>query len=51
VGNVMDADRESTHCPQCGHKLIQRHWYRVKALWPEPGVCPQCSHAVAGVWS
>jgi pyruvate formate lyase activating enzyme len=51
VGNVMDADRESTHCPQCGHKLIQRHWYRVKELWPEPGVCPQCSHAVAGVWS
>jgi pyruvate formate lyase activating enzyme len=51
VGNVMDADRESTHCPQCGHKLIQRHWYRVKALWPEPGVCPQCNHAVAGVWS
>jgi pyruvate formate lyase activating enzyme len=50
VGNVMDADRESTHCPQCGHKLIQRHWYRVKELWPEPGVCPQCSHAVAGVW-
>jgi pyruvate formate lyase activating enzyme len=51
VGNVMDADRESTHCPQCGYKLIQRHWYRVKALWPEPGVCPQCNHAVAGVWS
>jgi pyruvate formate lyase activating enzyme len=51
VGNVMDADRESTHCPQCGHKLIQRHWYRVKELWPERGVCPQCSHAIAGVWS
>jgi pyruvate formate lyase activating enzyme len=51
VGNVMDADRESTHCPQCGHKLIQRHWYRVKTLWPEPGVCPQCRHAIAGVWS
>lgn len=51
VGNVMDADRESTHCPQCGHKLIQRHWYRVRELWPERGVCPQCSHTIAGVWS
>jgi len=51
VGNVMDADRESTHCPQCRHKLIQRHWYRVKELWPERGVCPQCSHTIAGVWS
>jgi pyruvate formate lyase activating enzyme len=51
VGNVMDADRESTYCPQCGQKLIQRRWYSVKELWTERGVCPQCGHAVAGVWS
>jgi pyruvate formate lyase activating enzyme len=51
VGNVMDADRESTYCPQCGEKLIQRHWYSVRTLWREPGVCPKCGHAVAGVWA
>ncbi len=51
VGNVMDADRESTYCPQCGEKLIQRHWYSVRALWRERGVCPKCGHAIAGVWS
>jgi pyruvate formate lyase activating enzyme len=51
VGNVMDTDRESTYCPNCGQKLIQRHWYSVKELWGERGLCPQCHHAIAGVWS
>jgi len=51
VGNVMDADRESTYCPQCGQKLIQRRWYSVTELWRERGLCPQCGHAIAGVWS
>jgi pyruvate formate lyase activating enzyme len=51
VGNVMDADRESTYCPQCGEKLIQRHWYSVRELWRERGVCSKCGYAIAGVWS
>jgi pyruvate formate lyase activating enzyme len=51
VGNVMDADRESTYCPECGEKLIQRHWYSVRELWRERGVCPKCGHTIAGVWS
>lgn len=51
VGNVMDADRESTYCPQCGEKLIQRHWYSVRELWRERGVCPECDQAIAGVWA
>ena len=51
VGNVMDADRESTYCPQCGRKLIQRHWYNVSELWRERGVCPQCGQTIAGVWA
>jgi pyruvate formate lyase activating enzyme len=51
VGNVMDADRESTYCPECGEKLIQRQWYNVGESWRERGVCPQCGHVIAGVWS
>jgi pyruvate formate lyase activating enzyme len=51
VGNVMDADRESTYCPECGEKLIQRHWFSVKELWRERGVCTQCDHVIAGLWS
>lgn len=51
VGNVPDADRESTYCPQCGHKLIVRRWYQVQQLWDQPGVCPHCGTRIAGVWS
>ena len=51
VGNVMDADRESTYCPKCGEKLIQRRWYSVRELWRERGTCSKCGHAVAGVWA
>jgi pyruvate formate lyase activating enzyme len=50
VGNVLDADRESTYCPKCQEKLIQRHWYNVRELWHERGICPKCGHAIAGVW-
>ncbi len=51
VGNVMDADRESTFCPQCGQLLIQRRRYDVREVWPERGVCPRCGHLIPGVWS
>ena len=51
VGNVMDADRESTYCPQCNRKVIERHWYNVRALWTRPGICPQCGTTLAGVWT
>jgi pyruvate formate lyase activating enzyme len=50
VGNVMDADRESTYCPRCEKKLIQRQWYNVGESWRERGTCPECGHAIAGVW-
>ncbi len=50
VGNVMDADRESTFCPECGQLLIQRRGYDVREVWPERGVCPRCDHVIPGVW-
>jgi pyruvate formate lyase activating enzyme len=50
VGNVSDADRESTYCPECDKLLIRRHRYSVNEYWAERGVCPDCSHAIAGVW-
>jgi pyruvate formate lyase activating enzyme len=50
VGNVMDVERESTNCPQCGETLIRRHWYHVEERWREPGVCPHCGQIIAGVW-
>jgi len=51
VGNVMDADRESTYCPECGELLIRRRWFAADERWQERGVCPRCGHRVPGVWS
>ncbi|NLF00599.1 MAG: AmmeMemoRadiSam system radical SAM enzyme [Anaerolineales bacterium] len=51
VGNVLDAERESTRCPQCGQRLIERQAYHVRQLWAQPGVCPQCNTVIPGVWS
>ena len=51
VGNVMDTDRGSTYCSHCGERLIERRWYSVRELWPEPGVCARCGEAIAGVWA
>ena len=50
VGNVMDADRESTRCPSCGAVLVRRYWYNVEELWKERGVCQQCGAPAAGAW-
>jgi pyruvate formate lyase activating enzyme len=51
VGNVMDEERESTHCPSCGATLVRRHWYSVEEQWKERGICHQCGTPVAGVWA
>jgi len=51
VGNVVDADRGSTYCPECGELLVQRRWYAVDERWRERGVCHNCGHVVPGVWS
>ena len=50
VGNLMDAARANTYCPQCGETLIHRMWYQVRTAWKEPGVCASCGTSIPGVW-
>ncbi len=50
VGNLTDANRANTHCPQCGETLIHRMWYQVRPAWKTPGVCPSCANEIRGVW-
>ena len=50
VGNIPDATRESTYCPQCGQLLIRRYGYNVHTYWEEPGSCPDCGATIPGVW-
>ena len=51
VGNLIDARRSSTYCPQCGEMVVSRTGYQVRSRWQVPGTCQACGASVAGVWS
>lgn len=44
-------DGESTFCPDCGRRCIERHGFTVLANHLVDGCCPQCGKAIPGVWS
>jgi pyruvate formate lyase activating enzyme len=54
VGNLDDEDRESTYCPECGKRVIDRSGhigqYVINEL-DEKGTCPYCGYELEGVWS
>ena len=42
---------ESTYCPSCAMPLIERTGYHIVAQRvTESGTCPQCAHAIPGIW-
>jgi pyruvate formate lyase activating enzyme len=49
LGNVHDADGDTTYCPHCHERLIVRDWYQIEhhAL-AQGGFCPGCGAAIAG---
>ncbi len=49
LGNVSDADSQTTFCPQCGAALIKRNWHSVTQNdVREDGSCPKCGAIIAG---
>jgi len=50
VGNVPGHERESTFCPECGAKVIDRRGYTVRENRLVDGCCPECGTRVHGVW-
>ncbi len=46
VGNVIEPERESTYCPQCGAVLVRRVGYSVEVLFTPDGKCPSCGRKV-----
>jgi pyruvate formate lyase activating enzyme len=51
LGNVPGHAAESTWCPACGTRLIERYGYVVASSALRGGHCPKCDLAIPGVWS
>lgn len=48
TGNVRDADGDTTWCPGCGAKAIEREWFAVRAVRLRGGACAACGTPIAG---
>ena len=49
TGNVHDPNGQTTYCPNCKAKLIERNWHSVGSNTIENGQCPECGIQIAGV--
>ncbi len=49
-GNIIGAGGESTSCPACHAKLIERLGFSAVNYLPSDGRCPSCGEVVGGVW-
>lgn len=50
TGNVNDVQRQSTYCPHCKQRLIERDWYELGAFRIKDGKCNKCGATIAGVF-
>jgi pyruvate formate lyase activating enzyme len=50
VGNVHDAEGQTTFCPSCGGALIQRDWHAILSYRLDGDRCPDCRSVIPGVF-
>jgi len=50
VGNVVGHPANSTYCPKCGQKLIERTHFIVLKNVVKEGGCPSCGEKIPGIW-
>jgi pyruvate formate lyase activating enzyme len=50
VGNVHNAEGQTTYCPNCKDKLIKRDWHSVLVNKIPDGKCSACQTRIAGVF-
>ncbi|MCA9084712.1 MAG: AmmeMemoRadiSam system radical SAM enzyme [Planctomycetaceae bacterium] len=48
VGNVLDSPRQSTYCPNCNQRLIERTGYEIGEYALLDHRCPSCGCDIAG---
>ena len=51
IGNVPSHERNSTFCPSCGNRIVERIYFFVNSLDVEDGKCRFCGHSIPGVWA
>ena len=50
VGNVHDAEGQTTFCPGCGASLIERDWHAILSYRLDGNRCAACKREIAGVF-
>ncbi len=50
IGNVPGHRRNSTYCPKCDATLVTRMHFEVLEYRLIDGRCPDCGHALPGIW-
>jgi pyruvate formate lyase activating enzyme len=48
TGNVHDPEGQSTFCPGCGEKVIERDWFAIRASRLRGSACAACGARIAG---
>ena len=52
VGNVHDLEGDSTYCPNCHQRVIERDWYQLGEYQvTDDGLCAYCRHSIVGKFS
>jgi len=51
IGNVVGHPANSTYCPKCGHRLIERTHFIVLKNHVKNGYCTFCNEKIPGIWS
>jgi pyruvate formate lyase activating enzyme len=50
TGNVHDPDGDTTFCPACQARVIERDWYEILDYRLDHGRCAACGTVIAGVF-
>ncbi len=51
IGNVPGHPAESTYCPHCRKKVVDRTGYTIAGLYIHHGKCQFCHTPIPGVWT
>jgi pyruvate formate lyase activating enzyme len=51
VGNVYNTEGQTTYCPGCGYKLIERNWHSVNSYKMKGDECGKCGTKIPGVFN